>query len=294
MKFLSLFTCGAFALALSCPVAALAADSVLVEAGKAKVTSTDVQADALRIPPEIRAVTLAKPQSVLQLSNNLIVRRLLAAEAEAAGIANEPTTQSALQIARDRVLSDILFARMDEANKPARQVVEGIALLNYKADPRRFDLPEEYGASHILIRSETPGAKAKAQGILAELKAGADFATVAREQSQDTNAKDGGDLGFFPAGQMVAPFDAAVQKMKTPGELSDVVETQFGYHIIKFTGRRPAGVRPFEQVKEPLMREAEAKILQDRRLAHVQELQRSIKFDQAAIEAFANSNTTTK
>lgn len=291
MKFLSLLSRGAFALALAFPFAALAADTVLVEAGRAKVTSTDVQADALRIPPEIRTVTLAKPQSIMQLSNNLIVRRVLAAEAEAAGIANEPTTQSAIQIARDRVLSDILFARMDEANKPTRQVVEGIALLNYKANPKRFDLPEEYGASHILIRAETPEAKAKAQAVLAELKAGADFATMARQKSEDTNAKDGGDLGFFPAGQMVAPFDAAVQKLQKPGELSDVVETQFGYHIIKFAGRRPAGIRTFEQVKEPLMREAEAKILQDKRLAHIQELQSSIKFDQAAIESFAKSNT---
>jgi peptidyl-prolyl cis-trans isomerase C len=294
MKFPSLLFRGALAFAIAFPLAAAAADTVLVEAGEAKVTTVDVRADALRIPPEIRAVTLTKPQSILQLSNNLVVRRALAAEAEAAGIANEPTTQSALQIARDRVLSDLLFARMDEANKPTRQVVESMALLNYKANPKRFDLPEEFGASHILVRVETPDAKAKAQAILAELKAGADFAKVAREKSEDTNAKEGGDLGFFPPGQMVPPFDAAVQKMQKPGELSDVVETQFGYHIIRFNGRRASGVRTFEQVREPLMREAEAKILQDKRLAHVQEIQRAVKFDQAAIEAFANSNTTTR
>ena len=226
-----------------------------------------------------------------QLASNLVIRRALAAEAEAAGIANDPAVQSAIRIARDRVLSDLLFARMDAANMPSREVVEAIALTNYKGNPKRFDLPEEMGASHILIKSDTPDAKAKAEAILAELKAGADFATLAKKYSQDNNAQGGGNLGYFAAGQMVAPFDAAVQKMKTPGELSDVVETQFGYHIIKFEGRRPAGVRPFKEVKDVLMREAEVKILNDKRLEQVQRIRDTVKFNPAAIEAFAESNS---
>lgn len=289
-QFLSLMTRGTLVLLLSLPLASFAAEPVLAEVGKSSVTSTDVQGDALRIPVELRSSTLARPEAVQQLANNLVVRRALAAEAEAAGLASNPATQSAIQIAKDRILSDLLFARMDEANKPTRQVVEAIALLNYNANRQRFDLPEEYGASHILIKSDTPDAKAKATAILAELKAGADFATLAKQKSQDGNAKDGGQLGFFPAGQMVGPFDAVVRKMKEPGELSDVVETQFGYHIIKFEGRRAAGVRPFEQVKEVLIREAEAKILNDRRIEYVQRIQDKVKFDKAAIEAFANAS----
>jgi peptidyl-prolyl cis-trans isomerase C len=89
---------------------------------------------------------------------------------------------------------------------------------------------------------------------------------------------------------MVAPFEAALQKMQKPGELSELVETLFGYHIIRFEGRRSAGVRTFEQVKESLMREAEAKILNDKRLEQVQRIQGTVKFNQAAIEAFAESN----
>ena len=85
-------------------------------------------------------------------------------------------------------------------------------------------------------------------------------------------------------------LDAAVQKMKTPGELSDVVETQYGFHIIKFTGRRPAGIRPFENVKEALMREAEAKIVNDKRLEYIQKIQNDVKFDKVAIDKFAESN----
>lgn len=290
MKLNSLLSQGAFALILSIPLAAHSAEAVLAETGKISVTTTDVQGDALRIPVEVRTSTLAKPEAVQQLANNLVVRRTFAAEAEAAGIANDPAVQGAIRIARDRVLSDLLFARMDAANKPSRQVVEAIALTNYKGNPKRFDLPEEFGASHILIKSDTPDAKAKAQSILAELKAGADFATLAKKYSQDNNAQSGGNLGYFPAGQMVGPFDAAVQKMQKPGELSDVVETQFGYHIIKFEGRRSAGVRPFEQVKDVLIREAEVKILNDKRMAQVQRIQDTVKFDEAAIKSFAESN----
>ena len=260
MKLNSLLSHGAVALVLCIPLAAFPAGPVLAESGKISVTTEDIQGDALRIPVEVRRSTLAKPEAVQQLTNNLIVRRALAAEAEAAGLANDPAVQSAMRIARDRVLSDLLFARMDAANKPSRQVVEAIALTNYNGNPKRFDLPEEVGASHILIKSDTPDAKAKAESILAELKAGADFAARWPKSTRRTAARrTGGNLGYFPAGQMVPPFDAAVQKMQKPGELSDVVETQFGYHIIKFEGRRSAGVRPFEQVKDVLVREAEAK-----------------------------------
>jgi len=96
-------------------------------------------------------------------------------------------------------------------------------------------------ASHILIRwdNETPEkkkiAKDKAQKILREIKAGADFAAKAREFGTDGTASRGGDLGYFTSGQMVKPFQNAVFNAKKTGVLSDVVETQFGYHIIDVT-----------------------------------------------------------
>ena len=290
MKLNSLLSQGLVALIISFPLSAWSADPVIVEVGNATVTATDIQGDALRIPADARKRTLANPEAVQQLSSNLAVRRAMAVEAEAAGLAADPAVQSAIRIARDRVLSDLLIARIDAGNKPSREVVEAIALTNYNANPKRFDMPAELGASHILIKSDTPNAKAKATAILAELKAGADFATLAKKHSQDNTGQSGGSLGYFVPGQMVAPFDAAVQKMQKPGELSDVVETQFGYHIIKFDGRRTAGIRPFDAVKEVLIREAEAKIITDKRLARVQLIQEKLKFNKAEIEKFAESN----
>src|SRR5215208_1384285 len=124
MKLNSLLSHGAIALILWFPLACFPAAAVLAESGTNSVTTDDIQRDALRIPAEIRRSTLAKPEAVQQLSNHLIVRSAFAAEAEAAGIANDPAVQSAMRIARERVLSDLLFARMDAANKPSPQVVE--------------------------------------------------------------------------------------------------------------------------------------------------------------------------
>ena len=281
----------AAALALSLPLLTQAAGPVLAQAAdKFKVDTGDVQGDALRIPPDIRKPTLAKPESVQQLANNLVVRRALAAEAEAAGLANDPAIQGALRIARDRVLSDALFARMDAANKPSRQVLEAIASTTYKADPKRFDLPAETGTSHILIRSDAPDARAKISNVLTLLKAGGNFGELAKAHSQDSGADQGGVVGYFPDGRLAAEYEAAARKLQKPGDLSGVVETQFGFHIIRLDGRRPAGVRSFEDVKEFLVREAEAKILNDKRLEHVGRIQSTVVFDKAALEAFAASN----
>ena len=270
----------------------MSAEAVVAETGKVSVTTTDLQGDALRIPLESRKGTLSKPDNVLQLANNLVIRRALASEAEAAGLASDPAVLAAIRIARDRVLSDALFARMDTANKAKPEIIEALALTTYKSNPSRFEAPEETSARHILIRREEADAQSKAEQILAELKAGADFANVAKEKSQDPgSAAKGGELGYFPAGRMVPPFEAAVRKLQKPGDISDIVETQFGYHIIKLEGRRPAGVRPFDQVKDILRAEIEAKVLSDARLREVQRIRDGVKFNQAAIDDFAAANT---
>lgn len=292
MKFNSVVTHLALVVltALAAPCA-IAADPVLAETANVQVTTVDVIGDALRIPFEARQANLSKPESVLQLANNLVIRRELALKAEAAGVAGDPAIVAALRIARDKVLSDAWIARIDAAAKPSTEVVDRLAMANYKSNSTRFEAPAETTARHILIKAETPDAKAKAEAILAQLKAGADFATVAREKSEDPgSAANGGALGSFPKGTMVAPFETAMDQLKTPGDLSGLVETQFGYHIIKLEGRRPAGVRPYDEVKVVLRREVEAKVLNDARLAEIQKVQDAVKMNKEAISAFAESN----
>jgi len=121
-------------------------------------------------------------------------------------------------------------------------VLEGNTYSIYKISSIGSDTLYAAKASHILIKWDdtTPAAKKaakdKARKILADIKAGASFATKAAEFGTDGTASRGGDLGWFRQGQMVKPFEKAVFDAKKPGLLADVVETDFGYHIIDVTG----------------------------------------------------------
>ncbi len=107
----------------------------------------------------------------------------------------------------------------------------------------------EYHAAHILVADE-----AKAKDLKAQIDGGADFAELAKANSSDGSAASGGDLGWFGVGMMVKPFEDAVVKMQ-PGQVSDPVQTQFGWHIIKLEETRPAAVPTLDEVKAELSNE---------------------------------------
>lgn len=268
---------------------AFAAETPLIQGNGVAVTPVDIQAEALRIPFEQRKEALSKPENVRQAASNLFIRRSLAAQALLDRLDKDPVTVAALQIARERVLSDAKLAKMDAAAKPADAAIESFAENMYKAEPKRFERPDEVSVRHILIK-DAEGAEAKANKILADLKAGADFAEVAKSQSEDSgSAAKGGELGFLPRGRTVPQFEEAAFALVKPGELSGVVKTQFGYHILKLEERRSAGKVPFAEAREPLRREAEARILAEKRATVVQRLVDAAEVNEDAIKALAAS-----
>jgi peptidyl-prolyl cis-trans isomerase C len=142
-------------------------------------------------------------------------------------------------------------------------ITEDDAKSYYSANTKQFDVPEQVRASHILIKPDTADpnadpneakakALARAQDLLKQIKEGADFAELAKAAGGDASATKGGDLGFFKRGFMVPPFEEAAFALKVD-EVSDVVQTRFGYHIIKVTDRKEAGVRTFEQAKDDII-----------------------------------------
>src|SRR5689334_16377481 len=122
----------------------------------------------------------------------------------------------------------------------------------YEDNKQQYSTPEQVRASHILLKTEGKDdatVKKQAEDLLAKVKAGADFAKLATQYSEDTASKvKGGDLDFFPKGQMVPEFDKVAFSLK-PGEISDVVKSQFGYHIIKVTDKKPAAKKTLDEVK---------------------------------------------
>lgn len=116
--------------------------------------------------------------------------------------------------------------------------------------------PERVRASHILIAVPADAdaatrahARTRAETVLKEARAGKDFAALAREHSQDPeSAGNGGDLGFLQRGQMVGPFNDATFSLQ-PGAVSDLVETPFGYHIIKVLEKQPARTVPLDELR---------------------------------------------
>jgi parvulin-like peptidyl-prolyl isomerase len=115
-------------------------------------------------------------------------------------------------------------------------------------------------ASHILLKvapdageEEKAKVKSEMQSILEKARNGGDFAELAKEYSECPSAPQGGDLGYFRHGQMVKPFDEAAFALEK-GQISDIVETQFGYHIILSVDKKPAGTKPLEEVSEDIRR----------------------------------------
>jgi len=167
----------------------------------------------------------------------------------------------------------------------------------FKAHPEQMNRPEAVRASHILILAEEgkataeekKAARARAQGLLERARKGEDFAALARENSADGSASRGGDLGFFPRGQTTPGFERAAFALK-PGQVSGVVETPFGYHIIKVTARQPAHTYQLGEVREALRRRLQSEEVEKRSKEYVDSLRQEAKIERFEGAAAASNS----
>ncbi len=127
---------------------------------------------------------------------------------------------------------------------------------SYNDNIELYSTPEQVRASHILLKTEgkkEDEVKAKAEALLKTVKAGGDFAELAKKNSEDEgSAKNGGDVDFFARGRMAPEFEEAAFKLQ-PGEISDLVKTQYGFHIIKVTDKKAATVRTLDEVRPQIV-----------------------------------------
>jgi peptidyl-prolyl cis-trans isomerase C len=185
-----------------------------------------------------------------------------------------------LQKLRDDVRDDLLVSKMLDAEIGSKVTVSPDQINTfYQQNPTRFQQGERVRASHILIRvpenadaAAKDQARAKANDLLKEVKAGKDFAALAKDNSQDPgSAVKGGDLGFFEHGQMVPPFDQAAFSLGA-GQVSELVETQFGFHIIKVVEKQASRTVPIDDVRPQIQQFLENQNRQEQTRAFVDTL----------------------
>jgi peptidyl-prolyl cis-trans isomerase C len=246
-----------------------------------------------------------------QVLERLIDRELLFQEAEQAGIRIEEKTVDAQlekfkkglpdEAAFKKALEQMHLSEQDVRQQirrgmTIRQWIDGkfvnkISVSEkevkeyYDSHPKMFERPEEVRASHILIKVDAKAdepTKLKARKDLEEIQKkllkGEDFAKLAKKYSQGPSAAKGGDLGYFRRGQMVPPFEKAAFALK-PGEVSDIVVTRYGYHLIKVMDIKPAKTFPYPEVKEKLTRLLKGEKVRQAIDAHVKELKKGAKVE---------------
>ena len=155
----------------------------------------------------------------------------------------------------------------------------------YDKNPDKFKQEETVRASHILLKvdrgASDPARKqirARIDGILKRARSGEDFAALAKQHSQDGSAPQGGDLGYFERGRMVPAFAQAAFALK-PGAISQVVTTEFGYHIIKVVDRKPAATVPYEQVSTRIVEFLNAQKKQERAGQFIDEVKKRARIE---------------
>ncbi len=262
--------------------------ATLISGRGVAISEDDLEADSQRLQPNARKAVLSVPETARQAAANLYLRRVLAAEAERENLEKDPLVAATLRLFKDRVLSDVRLVQLVNQQLPPDDAIEKLAEKKYKADIKRFEGPAETRAKHILIAGKTEKSRDRADQVLQKLRVGENFEELAKAMSEDPgSAIKGGDLGYFPAGRMVPPFEEAVSKLSSPGQISDLVETQFGYHIIKFETRRPAGPRPFQEVKEEIKIEIRTQLANESRTALTEKILSDAVVNLPAIREFS-------
>jgi peptidyl-prolyl cis-trans isomerase C len=155
----------------------------------------------------------------------------------------------------------------------------------YDKNPQMFKQPEQIKASHILIKvdpkadeAQKAEARKKIEEVQQKLKDGGDFAALAKEYSEGPSSTKGGDLGYFRRGQMVKPFEDAALALK-PNEVSDIVETRFGYHLIIVYDTKPEQTLAYADVKDKISQRMKQEKIEKEAVQYVDKLKKDAKLE---------------
>ncbi len=248
-----------------------AGNKVLAKVGPYTLTLEEFNEQVNSLPPQMKMAVMQNAKLKRMFLDRWVQLTLLGMKAKDMGLDKDPDVQRRMDTLRNSLLAQELYRKKIQYKKD--QIPESQLKKFYEEHKSEFTTPEMVRARHILIRVKDSkddkawkAARKEIMGIKAKIAKGADFAEMAKKYSQDPGSKDrGGDLGYFGRGKMIKPFEDAAFSLKK-GEVSDVVKTPFGYHLIKVEDKKPASVKPFKQVesqvREKLAKEQEQKVLE--------------------------------
>ncbi len=237
-------------------------DTVLAKVGDTKITMSDFDRIISFYDAEKQKLLAQNPTFKATILQRIVQGMVLSKIARDKGFDKRPDVKEQIGLlSNDLLATEYLKKEIVEKI----DVSENDIQLYYKAHQEEFTTPEMVRARHILIKVDKSAsedakkkAKEKAEGILKRIKSGEDFAKLASELSDDPGSKEnGGDLGFFPKGKMVPNFEKAAFALK-PGEMSSIVETPFGFHIIKVEEKKEAVIEPYDKVKDKVREKVRA------------------------------------
>lgn len=215
-------------------------DQVLATVNGQPIYVSEVTDEIQNLPEQYRGMPADRLMPLMV--NQLITNKLLLAEGNRQKLADTDDVKKKVDRYRERAVQQVLLQQV-----VAKSVNDQALQELYKKYVAENPAKEEVSARHILVNSEAEGI-----AIIAQIKGGADFGTLAKQKSKDPAAQNGGDLGFFTKDDMVKEFAEAAFAMKSGEVSAKPVKTQFGFHVIKVEDRRTANPVSFDEAKEDL------------------------------------------
>jgi len=289
-------------------------DATVAMVNEIPITEADVTLEVKRIQFQAKAMQKPLDQSMMlsmreKVIDSLINRELLLLQSKAKGITTDETDidNSINQIKRRLeagqsfeslmaemgITMETMRIQVGQASAiqkllemevyPQAMVSEKESRIFFENNPQYFKKPEEVKASHILIQvapdasaEEKLAARKKIEDIQIKIEAGDDFADLARQYSEGPSGPNGGDLGYFDRKKMVKPFSDAAFELK-PGQVSNIVETRFGFHLIKVYDKKAKSTYVFEDIKGRLGEILQQQKIQEETVRYLEALRRTAK-----------------
>lgn len=249
--------------------------AVIASRGGIVIGFDEVDGRIIGIPQSRRAGYLNDPERIEKMLQNMLMMKQLAKDARAAGVDQHPVIKAEIELAVEEILAKRQLA--SELAKIEVPDLEPIARERYDADPSLYDTGDAISVRHFVIKRDAHGdaaARALAEKLRAEyLAKGGDFEAFVKQHSEEPRAElHGGLLKSLVRGKTVGKFEEAAFGLAKEGELSEVIGTEFGYHVIRLEQRTPSRRRSFDEVKDGILATVRADYISRQQAMYLEQL----------------------